>query len=62
MKFEWYGSSYPKNIPNKQIFSNLNFPDVCIMCNVCVQFRRIWLFETTWTVAHQSPLSMEFSR
>ena len=23
---------------------------------------RVWLFATPWTVAHQSPLSMEFSR
>ena len=23
---------------------------------------RVWLFETPWTVAHQDPLSMEFSR
>ena len=22
----------------------------------------VWLFETSWTVAHQAPLSMEFSR
>ena len=22
----------------------------------------VWLFETPWTVAHQAPLSMEFSR
>ena len=31
---------------------------VCVLrCFSCVQ-----LFETTWTVAHQAPLSMEFSR
>ena len=23
---------------------------------------RVWLFATPWTVAHQAPLSMEFSR
>ena len=31
----------------------------------CILFkllRRVWLFETPWTVAHQAPLSMEFSR
>ena len=28
---------------------------------VCV-FSLIWLFATPWTVAHQAPLSMEFSR
>ena len=25
-------------------------------------FSRVWLFVTLWTVAHQAPLSMEFSR
>ena len=30
------------------------------MC-VCV-LSRVWLFATPWTVAHQAPLSMEFSR
>ena len=25
-------------------------------------FSRVWLFETLWTVAHQAPLSMGFSR
>ena len=25
-------------------------------------FSRVWLFVTPWTVAHQAPLSMEFSR
>ena len=29
--------------------------------NICV-FSRVWLFATPWTVAHQTPLSMEFSR
>ena len=27
-----------------------------------VQFSRVWLFETPWTIACQAPLSMEFSR
>ena len=29
---------------------------------MCVSFIRVQLFATTWTVAHQAPLSMEFSR
>ena len=29
---------------------------------VCVWFSHVWLFATPWTVAHQAPLSMEFSR
>ena len=27
---------------------------------MCVCVRRVWLFATPWTVAHQAPLSMEF--
>ena len=29
---------------------------------VKVLLSRVWLFVTPWTVAHQAPLSMEFSR
>ena len=25
-------------------------------------FSRVWFFETPWTIAHQTPLSMDFSR
>ena len=28
----------------------------------CLPLSRVWLFLTTWTVAHQAPLSVEFSR
>ena len=31
---------------------------VCVLSRCC----RVWLFVTLWTVAHQAPLSMEFSR
>ena len=32
-------------------------------CNLCVlSLSRVQLFATPWTVAHQAPLSMEFSR
>ena len=39
------------------------FPDFlcCAMC-VLSHFSRVQLFETTWTVARQAPLSMGFSR
>ena len=30
--------------------------------NVIVQYKVRWLFATLWTVAHQAPLSMGFSR
>ena len=32
------------------------------MCAVLSCFSRVWLFATLWTVAHQAPLSMGFSR
>ena len=36
---------------------------VCVCLCVCVcTLSCVWLFTTSWTVAHQSPLSMEFSR
>ena len=35
---------------------------VCVCVCVCELLNRIWLFATPWTVAHQAPLSMEFSR
>ena len=37
---------------------------VCVCVCVCVwsRFSCVWLFETLWTVAHQAPLSMGFSR
>ena len=37
---------------------------ICIWMHVCVlsRFSPVWLFATLWTVAHQAPLSMGFSR
>ena len=36
---------------------------VCVCMCVCVQWlSRVWLFLTPWTVAHQTPPSMGFSR
>ena len=40
-------------------------PDACVCVCVCVcaqLFSCVWFFVTPWTVAHQAPLSMEFSR
>ena len=35
----------------------------CInLCAVLSRFSRVWLFVTPWTIAHQAPLSMAFSR
>ena len=33
-----------------------------VLCAVLSHFHRVWLFATPWTVAHQVPLSMGFSR
>ena len=38
---------------------------MCVYTHACVQAHRfscVWLFVIPWTVAHQLPLSMEFSR
>ena len=38
---------------------------VCVCVCVCTRthvFSHVWLFVTTWTVAHRAPLSMEFLR
>ena len=53
--------------------SNHNFLSLCIFilrcrfsnCYQCVcaqEFSHVQLFETPWTIAHQAPVSMEFSR
>ena len=36
--------------------------EVLRMCCVLSRFSHVGLFETPWTVAHQAPLSMGFSR
>ena len=38
---------------------------VCVCVSVCVcahVLNHVWLFATIWTIAHQAPLSMKFSR
>ena len=36
--------------------------DVCLLLLLLSRFNRVRLFVTPWTVAHQAPLSMGFSR
>ena len=36
--------------------------DLWLIKHACVLNCSVWLFATPWTVAHQAPLSMEFSR
>jgi len=44
--------------------TDLSFPWLMMWLHACVLscFSRVWLFATPWTVAHQAPLSMRFSR
>ena len=36
---------------------------VCVCVSVCVKsLSHVWLFVTPWTIAHQAPLPMEFSK
>ena len=53
-------NSYPMAVTQ---CANL-FTYSCYLSRACAQLlSRVWLFATTWTVAHQAPpLSMEFSR
>ena len=41
--------------------SGPDIQEVLSQCCVCA-LSRVWLFVTSWTVAHQTPLSKEFSR
>ena len=49
-----------------QVLAPSSLFTVCVCVCVCVcmlhSFSCVWLFETLWTIAHQSPLSMGFSR
>ena len=35
---------------------------MCVCMCVCESLSHVWLFEIPWTVAHQTPLSMRFSK
>ena len=44
------------------VFATISLPCLAhVPCPVCV-LSRVRLFETLWTIAHQAPLSMKFSR
>ena len=42
--------------------ANLGAIAILIMCYVLGCFSRVQLYVTAWTVAHQAPLSVGFSR
>ena len=51
---------------NSQIYKSISI-NMCVCLCVCAQIcpkwlSCVWIFATLWTVAHQAPLSMEFSR
>ena len=64
------------NLPsNTLILLSFSFPWSSLLLNLCVEFfsllivlcmlsrlSHVWLFVTLWTVAHQAPLSIAFSR
>ena len=61
--------SAPSQLPSAQNNSCAQREDfgvaysVILLCvHACCCFSCVWLLMTLWTVAHQSPLSMEFSR
>ena len=54
---------YPKSCYGFYLYyvESSNSWHVCVCVCVCELLSRVWLFATLWTVAHQIPLSMEFS-
>ena len=41
---------------------HLGIPDIHMLLCFAQSLRRVWLFETQWTLAHEAALSMGFSR
>ena len=44
--------------PSSELLHTFSYTCACVLSH----FSRVWLFGTPWTVAHQAPLSMGFSR
>ena len=59
-----WANSYSKSQPINAPSSPPPFLHIylCLYRAVLSHFSRFWLFATLWTVAHQAPLSMGFSR
>ena len=53
----WPSTCFPPSVLHRSVFT-------CMAAgvHVCCHFSHIQLFVTLWTVAHQAPLSMGFSR
>ena len=56
MVFSWKGAS------QKQPMVRIRVLGISSTCAQSLSHVRVWLFATPWTVAHQAPLSIEFSR
>ena len=62
LHFKWIFRVALNKVEYKRFYWHCAFYIPKIMpCHVCM-LNRVWLFVTLWTVAHQAPLSMEFSR
>ena len=51
-----------ENSKRKLIFGLKMGNKLYLVCSDVCMLSHIWLFVTSWTVVHQTPLSMEFSR
>ena len=55
--------NYPRQLnQGVRIFGKPSQNSVSHTCAILSCFSCVWLFVTLWTIAHQAPLSMEFSR
>ena len=54
-------SNFSKKSKIKNKFRSMMLEEL-FFCSLCVSLSCVWLFETSWTVAHQTPLSIGFSR
>ena len=55
-------SQAPKIAPEMTHFGSTFRESIWKLCLLLSRFSHVWLFATPWMVAHQSPLSMKFSR
>ena len=56
----WYSQKVSHSQWDHSFFKHLNL--VFYFCMCAQSLSCVWLLEAPWTVAHQAPLSMEFSR
>ena len=61
---QFWNSPHPSGVdmPKFLIWAQFSFYSIKTLAHVLSHFSHVWLFVTLWTVAHQAPLSMGFSR